>query len=546
MNKRSFVLKILMLFILCSIIAVVLFKYDVISFQNNNLPEAISLNQIEIGIKKNDHYQLASYIYPLNSYKGTIEWSSNDNEVVEVNEVTGYIYGKNVGDAIVTAKIPYNNLSIDCLVHVSKEDIPVNDINFTTDSVFLNSDATYQVKYQLYPVNANYRSIRFLSTDESVVKVDNKGLITALKNGEAYVKAIVGDKEEEIKVTVSDINSLGNNNRLLPTDLILSVNNVSLVLNGSIKIKSEVLPKGSNDNITYETLNSNVATVNDGEIKAVGYGKTQIIARTINDIVEVINVTVKEEIINISKIATDKKDITLYVGEKYDIPVRVYPSNATDQTLHYFADNEIIKVNSKGIVEALKVGHSKVIIKSKNNISHEVNVNVIENTSNIPITNINVLDNNLKLVKGNTKLLTYNVEPINADISSIKFSSSDNNIVKVSNTGLVTAVSEGKANIYLSYGNEVIKVDVEVIEERLVSLTTSTSYLVLDKGDTHGLAIGFVPNNASNVNLKWVSENPNIIKVENGVVKAIGKGKTIVSAISNDVKLDIIVEVREN
>ncbi len=542
-NKRDIILKVLMLFILCSIVAVVLFKFEVISFKNKNLPEAISLNQIEIGIKKNDHYQLASYIYPLDSYSGTIEWSSNDSNVVEVNEVTGYIYGKKEGDAIITAKIPYNNLSIDCIVHVSKEDIPVNDINFTTQNIYLNSDATYQVKYQLYPVNANYRSIRFLSTDESVVKVDNKGLITALKPGEAYVKAYVGDKEEEIKVSVSDIANMGGSR--LPTDLILSVNNVSLVLGGTIKITSEVLPKGANNNITYETLNNKVVTVNDGEIKAVGYGKTQVIARTVNDIVEVINVNVKEEVVPIEQITSEKNNINMYIGEKYDIPIKVLPSNATDQTLTYSTDNDNIRVKN-GTIEALEAGSAIVTIESKNNVSYELYVNVLDNDSNIPITDIIVPQDSIKLIKGNTKLITYSVEPINANTNSIKFSSSDNNIVTVSNNGLLTAQNPGLATVYIS-GNEGFKsIEVEVEEEPLISMTTSTSYLVLNKGETHGLAIGFVPNNASDVSLKWVSANPDVIKVENGVVKAVGKGKTIVSVISNDVTLDIIVEVREN
>jgi len=539
-NKRDIILKVLMLFILCSIVAVVLFKFDVISFKNKNLPEAISLSQIEIGIKKNDHYQLSSYIYPIDSYSGNILWSSNNSSIVEVNEVTGYIYGKKEGDAIVTAKIPYNNLSIDCIVHVSKEDIPVDDINFTTQNIYLNSDATYQVKYQLYPVNANYRSIRFLSTDESVIKVDNKGLITALKEGEAYVKAYVGDKEEEIKVSVSDIASMGGR---LPTDLLLSVNNVSLVLGGTIKVTSEVLPKGANNNITYETLNNKVAIVNDGEIKAVGYGKTQIIARTVNDIVEVINVNVKEESVPVEQITTEKNNINMYVGGKYDIPVKVLPSNATDQTLTYSVDNDIVRVNN-GTIEALESGNAVVTIKSKNNISYELYVNVLDNDYNVPITDIIVFEDSIKLIKGNTKLISYTVEPINANTNNIKFSSSDNNIVTVSNNGLLTAKNPGIATVYIS-GNEGFKsIQVEVEEEPLVSLTTSASYLILDKGETHGLAIGFVPNNASDVNLKWVSANPDVIKVENGVVKAVGKGKTIVSAISNDITLDIIVEVR--
>ena len=111
---------------------------------------------------------------------------------------------------------------------------------------------------------------------------------------------------------------------------------------------------------------------------------------------------------------------------------------------------------NNGVIEAMEVGNAIVTISSKNNITYELYVNVLDNSSNIPITDIIIEEDSIKLTKGNTKLISYTVEPVNANTNNLKFSSSDNNVATVSNTGLITAVTEGVAYVYIS-GNEGIE-----------------------------------------------------------------------------------------
>lgn len=65
----------------------------------------------------------------------------------------------------------------------------------------------------------------------------------------------------------------------------------------------------------------------------------------------------------------------------------------------------------------------------------------------IPVTGVTVLPATASIAVGATQQLTPTVEPANASIKSVTYSSSDTNIATVSATGLITAVAAGSATI---------------------------------------------------------------------------------------------------
>ena len=545
MNKtQDRKVRLLFVTIFMAILILVLLKFNVVSFNNNKLPEAISLNQVEIGLKTNSNYQLVANVYPLDSYYGHVTWKSSNNDIVNVTS-NGNLQAIKEGDSTITATIPYNDLSVSCLVHVSNDDILITDLVFTSHEVYLTKNGEYQINYQLYPLNGNYRSIRFVSSDNNIVTVDNNGLIKAHNNGEAYVKAYVQDKEDTIKVVVSDTRTLSNTIKE-PEIINLSVNNVSLSLNGRIKVNSEVLPESAISDVTWETLNSNIATVSNGEIKAVGYGKTQVVAKTVNGLTSIVNVNVIKAKRDIERIELENNVKVIFLGREYPINVKIYPSNATDQTLIYdIKDKNIIKVENNKMI-GLNEGETELTIRTNNNISETMTVSVIRNPNKVVIDSFSMKVDTIKLVKGETKRLDYSVEPINATIDNLTWSSSNPNIIKVSNDGLIEAVGVGKASIYVVDNDVIKKIEVEVVDKKLAALITDQSYINLHKGETVGLTIAYVPKDITKVDLSYASSDSSVATVSGGIVKGISPGKAIITISSGDVSLDIIVEVKEN
>ena len=120
-KKRQIIIKLLLITIFVLVFIGTLVEFDIISFENNNLPETISLNKMEIGIKKSDSYNLTSIIYPLNSFNGKVEWESSDTSIATVSS-DGLVSGLKEGTTIITASIPYNKISTSCTIHVIEED----------------------------------------------------------------------------------------------------------------------------------------------------------------------------------------------------------------------------------------------------------------------------------------------------------------------------------------------------------------------------------------------------------------------------------------
>ena len=128
-NKFLSVLwKILLVIIILIIGFLLLIKFKVLSFTSSVMPNAIVLNQNEIGIKKGKGYQLVSTVLPENAENKQVVWESSDPKIVSVNSVTGYITGVKEGSATITVKTLINDISTDCIVNVSGKNILVSKI----------------------------------------------------------------------------------------------------------------------------------------------------------------------------------------------------------------------------------------------------------------------------------------------------------------------------------------------------------------------------------------------------------------------------------
>ena len=79
-------------------------------------------------------------------------------------------------------------------------------------------------------------------------------------------------------------------------------------------------------------------------------------------------------------------------------------------------------------------------------------------------------------------------------------------------------------NVYTTTGT---KVEIE-------SISISESSITLNEGESHKLSVTILPDDASNKNVNWTSDNESIAKVDNGTVMAISEGTATIIATSND------------
>lgn len=184
----------------------------------------------------------------------------------------------------------------------------------------------------------------------------------------------------------------------------------------------------------------------------------------------------------------------------------------------------------------------------------------------IPCTELKLSTSVIEMETQNMAQL-LNVTKVPADTTDVvTFTSSDENVATVTAGGKITAVAPGQAVITITCGNvkaecrvvcsfetvpptdETVEATTEATTEPTTAPTESTAserefklnrtdFTLSNKGDTWQLYTGSI----SKSDIKWSTDDPLVATIENGVVTAVGGGKTYVYGEYNGVKEKCIV-----
>ena len=143
------------------------------------------------------------------SLTGSISWQSSDDTVAEVDQ-NGIVTGVAAGDAVITAfvdsntdgNIDQNEPQASCLVTVTAEEIHAESISLNTNSLSLYVGDSGNLTATLDPANAPDQ-ITWETSDENIAAVDQNGLVTGVAAGEATITATANGHSDSCTVTVS-------------------------------------------------------------------------------------------------------------------------------------------------------------------------------------------------------------------------------------------------------------------------------------------------------------------------------------------------------
>ena len=160
-----------------------------------------------------------------------------------------------------------------------KEDvtpIEVAEVTMSQEIAEIEVGSTLQLAASVTPTNADDKTVIWSSTKNSVATVSKKGLVAALKEGKTTITAMAGSKTATCEVTVVKAT--------IPVSGIeLSEKEIVLFEGENKIISARILPDDASDkSVLWESEDPNTATVNEGEIKAIKSGKTQIIAKSVD------------------------------------------------------------------------------------------------------------------------------------------------------------------------------------------------------------------------------------------------------------------------
>ncbi|MBQ3100246.1 MAG: polysaccharide deacetylase family protein [Clostridia bacterium] len=136
-----------------------------------------------------------------------------------------------------------------------------------------------------------------------------------------------------------------------------------------------------------------------------------------------------------------------------------------------------------------------------------------------------------------SETLTPVFTPANADVKTVRWTSSDPNIVTVSENGVVTAVGEGSATVTATAidGGFTASCGYTVTAKHVQSVWLNKGSSELVKGQTEILYAGVYPYDSININVTWTSSDPSVIEVNKyGVVTAKRGGSAVVTVRTDD------------
>ena len=157
----------------------------------------------------------------------------------------------------------------------------------------------------------------------------------------------------------------------------------------------------------------------------------------------------------------------------------------------------------------------------------------------IRVSSISLTKSTLELIVGDQASLDATISPDNATNKKIRWSSSKESVATVTPEGIVEAVSVGTAFITATSEDSGVNAKCEItVKEKVINVTgiaLNKTSLALSEGEEFTLVATVTPDNATNKEVSWTSDNEAVATVSaEGVVKALRAGKTSITATTVD------------
>ena len=155
-------------------------------------------------------------------------------------------------------------------------------------------------------------------------------------------------------------------------------------------------------------------------------------------------------------ISLDKTSASLDLGETVKFTATVAPADATNKTVKWkSSDTSVAAVSGSGQVTAKGEGTATIYAATSNAASFDDNSGLVAKAtvtvkaSGVRVTSLSLSKTSVTLDGGESVTITTTILPPNASpkYAEITWTSSDTSVAKVSSTGVITGVKQGKATV---------------------------------------------------------------------------------------------------
>lgn len=164
--------------------------------------ENIKLNKTDLSLDIGESFDLKVTLIPSNG-KEIIKYESSDGNVATVDE-NGRIKGVGTGTAAILVTVDGSNLKAECKIEVSENTIIAQDLFVQNEKVNIKPGETYQLNVTVIPSDTVDKSLTYSSTNQSLLTVDENGLVTIISKGRAMV-VVQSKSNPDVKISIDFI-----------------------------------------------------------------------------------------------------------------------------------------------------------------------------------------------------------------------------------------------------------------------------------------------------------------------------------------------------
>lgn len=357
-----------------------------------------------------------------------------------------------------------------------------------------------------------------LTVNGTVDKLQADKAVIVKGNGTIY------EKTDNVQISVS------------VTGVSLDKTEIVLVEGSSQTLTATVEPtNATNKNVTWSSDHEAIATVDQNGTVTARNGGQATITVTTKDGSKTATCTVNVRVhigVPVQSVGLNQTTLELKAGNTATLTATVSPESATDKTVTWTSDKPEIAAVEGGTVTAKAEGTAIITAKAGNKTA---TCTVTVTKADVAVESVTLDKTSLELKAGNNATLTATVSPDNATDRTVTWESNATNIATVDNNGAVTAKAAGTATITAKAGEQTAtcKITVTKADVKVTQITISGKN-TLNVNETTTLIANVQPGDATNNTVVWTSENPDVVKVENGKVTALMPGQAVIKATAQD------------
>lgn len=474
--------------------------------------ESIKLIE-KVSIVKTNMLKLEPSVLPELADDKTLIWSSDNKSIATVDE-QGVVKGVNVGTVHISARAQDGSgVFTNCLVTV--EPLKVETMQFSDSNLSIVKTDKKSLSLTLNSEEVDNKTMKWTSEDENIATVVQntnatyplEAIIAAHKVGKTVIKAEAQDGSGlsatcEVEVTPLMVGGL----ELMTTSVIKTI---------PTKLEVNVTPsEADNQKLKWTSLTPNIATVSeDGTLTGLKMGTAQVKAETTDGSNFSKTFDVQVLALSVSSI-TLPTDFSIIKTDNQKMEYTVLPKASDNQNLKWSSNKPSIASvdENTGVITAHKVGYASITATATDGSGVFASTTI--QVKPLKVSAISIPEK-LNVLWSTTETLVAMATPELADNKKLSWSSDDNNIATVTQTGVVKGVNVGTTNItaVATDGSGVSATCKVTVNPVTINLSTKT--VNLQKGSEYVEQTATVlPENYEHKDVVWTTSGNGVASVD--------------------------------